>query len=195
MKYIVKDTAFSQFETIIYITLISIFTLITIPILKTCKYTNRYLCYQSMFEKNGDNIIELIEKYIRKSNNYSTLKKAITIYETNQQFTLYLPDNFYTDTFSKGNTIILSIPRSNGKYIDHSILIFQFLYNTLLVYEATYTRNKILIKNCSDLLENVEGEFVADNLGILITIVLKNEKINKRRILKGYEIFPQNYKK
>lgn len=193
MKYKIKNTAFSQFETIIYITLVSIFTLITIPILKTCKSTNRYLCSQSMFEK--DNILEIIEKYIQKGSCFSTLKNSVTIYDCKKQLLLYIPEDFYNTNFSKGNTLVISIPKSDGKHLTHSILIFQFLHKTLFIYEATYIHNKIFIKNCYDLLENTEGEFIKDNLGILITLILINEKTSKRRVLKGYETFPKEYKK
>ena len=122
MKYKIKNTAFSQFETIIYITLVSIFTLITIPILKTCKSTNRYLCSQSMFEK--DNILEIIEKYIKRKLFFYT-KNSVTIYDCKNS-SFYIFRRFYNTNFSKGNTLVISIPKSDGKtsytfYFDISI--------------------------------------------------------------------------
>lgn len=197
-----KNSGFSLLELIVTLGLFSIFSILIFPLLKVSNTLNNSITKQSLFEKDSAKIISLIEKSIKDSNiikeNYigkEYIKNGVIVLEYDTEIYLGLTENFFKNKTSKGNTLFLEYPISDGKNIFYSFIIFRFFYGDLQVIECKKINNEIYIENKNVLLKNVHGYFEKIENGIIIEMEILDSDLLKARSLKGYANFKKEFEK
>lgn len=197
-----KNSGFSLLELIVTLGLFSIFSLLISPLLKVSNTLNNSIAKQSLFEKDSAKIISLIEKSIKDSNiikgNYigkEYVKNGAIILQYDKEIYLGLTENFFKNKTSKGNTLFLEYPVSDGKNIFYSFVIFRFYYGELQVIECKKINNEVYVENKNTILENIYGYFEKIENGIIIEMEILDSDFLKARSLKGYANFKKEIEK
>lgn len=197
-----KNSGFSLLELIVTLGLFSIFSLLIFPLLKVSNTLNNSITKQSLFEKDSAKIITLIEKSIKDSNiikgNYigkEYVKNGAIVLQYDKEIYLGLTENFFKNKISKGNTLFLEYPVSDGKNIFYSFIIFRFYYGELQVIECKKINNEVYVENKNTILENIYGYFEKIENGIIIEMEILDSNFLKARSLKGYANFKKEIEK
>jgi prepilin-type N-terminal cleavage/methylation domain-containing protein len=197
-----KNSGFSLLELIVTLGLFSIFSLLISPLLKVSNTLNNSIAKQSLFEKDSAKIISLIEKSIKDSNiikgNYigkEYVKNGAIVLQYDKEIYLGLTENFFKNKTSKGNTLFLEYPVSDGKNIFYSFIIFRFYYGELQVIECKKINNEVYVENKNTILENIYGYFEKIENGIVIEMEILDSDFLKARSLKGYANFKKEIEK
>lgn len=197
-----KNSGFSLLELIVTLGLFSIFSLLISPLLKVSNTLNNSIAKQSLFEKDSAKIISLIEKSIKDSNiikgNYigkEYVKNGAIVLQYDKEIYLGLTENFFKNKTSKGNTLFLEYPVSDGKNIFYSFVIFRFYYGELQVIECKKINNEVYVENKNTILENIYGYFEKIENGIIIEMEILDSDFLKARSLKGYANFKKEIEK
>lgn len=197
-----KNSGFSLLELIVTLGLFSIFSLLIFPLLKVSNTLNNSITKQSLFEKDSAKIISLIEKSIKDSNiikgNYigkEYVKNGAIVLQYDKEIYLGLTENFFKNKISKGNTLFLEYPVSDGKNIFYSFIIFRFYYGELQVIECKKINNEVYVENKNTILENIYGYFEKIENGIIIEMEILDSDFLKARSLKGYANFKKEIEK
>lgn len=197
-----KNSGFSLLELIVTLGLFSIFSLLISPLLKVSNTLNNSIAKQSLFEKDSAKIISLIEKSIKDSNiikgNYigkEYVKNGAIVLQYDKEIYLGLTENFFKNKTSKGNTLFLEYPVSDGKNIFYSFIIFRFYYGELQVIECKKINNEVYVENKNTILENIYGYFEKIENGIIIEMEILDSDFLKARSLKGYANFKKEIEK
>ena len=196
-----KNSGFSLLELIVTLGLFSIFSLLIFPLLKVSNTLNNSITKQSLFEKDSAKIISLIEKSIKDSNiikgNYigkEYVENGAIVLQYDKEIYLGLTENFFKNKTSKGNTLFLEYPVSDGKNIFYSFIIFRFYYGELQVIECKKINNEVYVENKNTILENIYGYFEKIENGIIIEMEILDSDFLKARSLKGYANFKKRLK-
>lgn len=191
-----KNYGFSLLELIVTLGLFSIFSVLIFPLLKVSNTLNNSITKQSLFEKDSFKIISLIEKSIKNSNiikgNYigkEYVENGAIVLQYDKEIYLGLTENFFKNKTSKGNTLFLEYPVSDGKNIFYSFIIFRFYYGDLQVIECKKINNEVYVENENTILENIHGYFEKTENGIVIEMEILDSDFLKARSLKGYANF------
>lgn len=197
-----KNSGFSLLELIVTLGLFSIFSLLIFPLLKVSNTLNNSITKQSLFEKDSTKIITLIEKSIKDSNiikgNYigkEYVENGAIVLQYDKEIYLGLTENFFKNKTSKGNTLFLEYPVSDGKNIFYSFIIFRFYYGELQVIECKKINNEVYVENKNTILENIYGYFEKIENGIIIEMEILDSDFLKARSLKGYANFKKEIEK
>lgn len=197
-----KNSGFSLLELIVTLGLFSIFSLLIFPLLKVSNTLNNSIIKQSLFEKDSAKIISLIEKSIKDSNiikgNYigkEYVENGAIVLQYDKEIYLGLTENFFKNKTSKGNTLFLEYPVSDGKNIFYSFIIFRFYYGELQVIECKKINNEVYVENKNTILENIYGYFEKIENGIIIKMEILDSDFLKARSLKGYANFKKAVEK
>lgn len=197
-----KNSGFSLLELIVTLGLFSIFSLLISPLLKVSNTLNNSITKQSLFEKDSTKIITLIEKSIKDSNiikgNYigkEYVENGAIVLQYDKEIYLGLTENFFKNKTSKGNTLFLEYPVSDGKNIFYSFIIFRFYYGELQVIECKKINNEVYVENKNTILENIYGYFEKIENGIIIEMEILDSDFLKARSLKGYANFKKEIEK
>lgn len=197
-----KNSGFSLLELIVTLGLFSIFSLLISPLLKVSNTLNNSIAKQSLFEKDSAKIISLIEKSIKDSNiikgNYigkEYVKNGAIVLQYDKEIYLGLTENFFKNKTSKGNTLFLEYPVSDGKNIFYSFIIFRFYCGELQVIECKKINNEVYVENKNTILENIYGYFEKIENGIIIEMEILDSDFLKARSLKGYANFKKEIEK
>lgn len=196
-----KNSGFSLLELIVTLGLFCIFSLLIFPLLKVSNTLNNSITKQSLFEKDSAKIISLIEKSIKDSNiikgNYigkEYVENGAIVLQYDKEIYLGLTENFFKNKTSKGNTLFLEYPVSDGKNIFYSFIIFRFYYGELQVIECKKINNEVYVENKNTILENIYGYFEKIENGIIIEMEILDSDFLKARSLKGYANFKKELK-
>lgn len=183
-------------ETIISLGLISIFSLILFPILKTSNILNGELVQKGLTERQSTRILNIIENSIRNSSpifkNYSGrkyIKNGVGILKEEKLLNYMVKEENLAKISDRGNVLFLEYPRCNGARVEDNILLFQFFNNNLLVAQGEIVDEKIKIIFSDTLYQGVEGYFEKKGTGIAIEIVIFKENKDIEEKVKGYENF------
>ena len=197
-----KNSGFSLLELIVTLGLFCIFSLLIFPLLKVSNTLNNSITKQSLFEKDSAKIISLIEKSIKDSNiikgNYigkEYVENGAIVLQYDKEIYLGLTENFFKNKTSKGNTLFLEYPVSDGKNIFYSFIIFRFYYGELQVIECKKINNEVYDENKNTILENIYGYFEKIENGIIIEMEILDSDFLKARSLKGYANFKKEIEK
>lgn len=197
-----KNSGFSLLELIVTLGLFSIFSLLIFPLLKVSNTLNNSITKQSLFEKDSAKIISLIEKSIKDSNiikgNYigkEYVENGAIVLQYDKEIYLGLTENFFKNKTSKGNTLFLEYPVSDGKNIFYFFIIFRFYYGELQVIECKKINNEVYVENKNTILENIYGYFEKIENGIIIEMEILDSDFLKARSLKGYANFKKEIEK
>lgn len=188
--------AISLVETILTLGLLSILSILIFPILKSSNTLTNSFISQSLISKDSERILLIIENCINNSSiidrdylGKEWVKNGFLILDYNGIFSQSLGENFYQHSSTEGNTLYLEYPRSNGKTIKLSILIFRFLYGELTVAEFEVGKNDVFIVNSDVILENVHGSFKKNRYGIIIELEVTSSDFSVKEKLIGYGRF------
>lgn len=191
-----KNYGFSLLELIVTLGFFSIFSVLIFPLLKVSNTLNNSITKQSLFEKDSAKIISLIEKSIKDSNiikgNYigkEYVENGAIVLQYDKEIYLGLTENFFKNKTSKGNTLFLEYPVSDGKNIFYSFIIFRFYYGDLQVIECKKINSEVYVENENTILENAHGYFEKIENGIVIEMEILDSDFLKARSLKGYANF------
>lgn len=197
--YHYKKSGFSSFETIISITLISLFSLMIFPILKISRDIKKQLITQSNIDRKKGNSMNIIKNSIANISelpiNYigkRYIQHGIGLVNTTKTVEGTLKEDFFKTSSSKGNTLILEMAKTDGKNIVPHFLIFSFVYNNLEVSEGRLISNSIYIdkEKIDTFIKNITGNFELTSNGIFVNIYFSNEVY-----VKEYENFRKKYEK
>lgn len=190
------SAGFSAIESVITLTLISLLSLICFPLFKFSQELNSSLVTQGLIAKDGEKIVEIIERCIKNSSIINAdyigsdfVKNGSIVLEFNKTITPTLNEDFYRNVASKGNTLFIEYPRSNGKSIKSSFLIFQFFNSELRVIEYELWVKDASLVNLDTILENVSGSFEKNDYGIIIRMEVMDSLLKKKEEFLGYERF------
>lgn len=191
-----KNSGFSLLELIITLGLLSIFSMLIFPLLRVSNTLNTSLIKQSLFEKDALKIITLIENSIENSNIINVdyigkefVENGAIILQYDREIYLGLTESFFKNKVSKGNTLFLEYPVSDGKNISYYFIVFRFFYGELEVIECKRINNEVYVENHNSIIENIHGYFEKAENGIIISMEVLDSDFMKARSLKGYANF------
>ena len=197
-----KKRGFSFLDLIVTLGLFSIFSLLVFPLLKISNTLNTSIIKQSLAEKEGTKLLSLIESSIENGNiikdsylGKEYIKNGILILQYEREIAYNLKESFFSNSVSKGNTLFIEYPVSEGKNIFSYFIIFHFFGGELSVMECKKSFNEVFVENRSIILKNIHGSFEKTEEGVIIEASIINNDFSKNWGLKGYANFKKEIKR